>query len=416
MSLNLPTVTVTPGPTWANNVNTAFSVVDGHNHTSGSGVQIPSAGLNINADLSFAGNNATNLRSTRFSNTGGIISGANDLACLYSSGGDLYWNSGAGISIQLTIGGALNASSIGGIGGDYATSGATVSYSSLNQTFTFWQSSGVSALMDVGSIKLHPIGVSYYTLIQANSLMSSNYSLTLPAALPSGQAALIVDNTGAMSFQGIGGAVEHGWELNGAYAALTYPQNNIDSVFFASYAITIQSVFIYSSTNGNTGITEFDLKFKNSPSGAWTSVFSTTGKIAANSTIAIGALVTTGIGPYTATCTLNNHGFVIGDSVTIAGITPSGYNGTFTVTGATTNTFTFTVGSALGSNTTTGTLATRTLVYTDSGSIVGAQAGVTKPVLSTTSIPAGAIIRWDLLSSMSAGATDARIRMYYTKS
>jgi len=417
MNLNLPTVTVTPGPTWANNINTALTVVDGHNHTSGSGVKVPAAGLNINADLSFAANNATNLRSVRLSNTGGVISGANDLSCIYSSGGDLYWNSGGGIPVQLTIGGALNASSIGGIGGDYSTSGATVSYSSLNQTYTFWQSSGVSALMDMGTIKLHPIGVSFYTQIQANPSLSANYTWTLPTANPATSSAIVVDNTGAWSYQVISSPQgEHAWELNGSYGTLTYPQTNIDSVFFAPYAITLQSVFIYSSTNGSSGTTEFDLKYKNSPSGAWTSVFSTTGKIAATSTIAIGALVTTGTGPYTATCTFNNHGFSIGDSVTIAGITPAGYNGTFTVTGATTNTFSFTVASALGNNTTTGTLATRTLVYTDSGAVVGSQAGVTKPVLSVTSIPAGSVIRWDLLTSMGAGATDARIRMYYTKS
>jgi hypothetical protein len=196
MNLNLPTVTVTPGPVWANNINTALTVVDGHNHTAGSGVLIPTAGLNINADLSFAANNATNLRSVRLSNTGGVISGANDLACIYSSGGDLYWNSGAGIPVQLTIGGALNATSIGGIGGDYTTSGASVSYSSLNQTFTFWQSSGVSALMDMGTIKLHPIGSSFYTQIQANGSLSANYTVTLPVSLPASQKFMTLDASG----------------------------------------------------------------------------------------------------------------------------------------------------------------------------------------------------------------------------
>jgi hypothetical protein len=204
---------------------------------------------------------------------------------------------------------------------------------------------------------------------------------------------------------------EHNWELNGSYGTLTYPQTNIDAIFFAQNAITINSVFIYSSTNGTTGITEFDLKYKTSPSGAFASILGTTGKIAATTTLAAGALTSVGT---VATVTLAGHGFVTGDSVTIAGATPAGYNGTFTVTGFTSGTFTYTVASGLATPA-TGTirLSTRTLVYTDSGAVVDSQAGVTKPVLSTTSIPAGSVIRFDLLQSMNTGATDARIRIYY---
>ena len=43
------------------------------------------------------------------------------------------------------------------------------------------------------------------------------------------------------------------------------------------------------------------------------------------------------------------HGFIEGQSVTIAGATPSGYNGTFTVFGLTPTTFNYTLGSALAS-------------------------------------------------------------------
>jgi hypothetical protein len=431
MGLSLPTVSVTPGPAWANNVNTAFGVVDSHNHTAGNGVPVPTAGLNINADLSFNGYNATTFRSLRLQSQASVLGGPNDLSCLFAVGGDLYYNSGAGQHVQLTIGGALNATSIGGIGGDYVTSGASVSYSSANQTFTFWQSSGVSALLDVGPLKIHAVGNANAVTFGANASMSSGYTMTLPVSLPAAQSFMTLDNTGAIaapwtvdnstikivSNQLVASTqAEHDWELNGAYASLTYPQNNIDAIFFAQTAVTINSVFIYSGTNGTTGTTEFDLKYKTSPSGSFSSILSTTGKIAATSTIAIGGIVTTGTGPFTATVTLANHGFVTGDSVTIAGATPAGYNGTFTVTGYTSGTFSYTVGSALGATTTTSTVATRTLVYTDSGSVIGPQAGITKPVLSVTSIPAGSVIRWDLLSSMNTGATDARIRIYYKPS
>ena len=434
MGLSLPTVSVTPGPAWANNVNTAFGVVDSHNHTAGNGVPVPSAGININGDLSFNGYNATTFRSLRLQSQPSVLGGANDLSCLYAVGGNLYYNSGAGQNIQLTIGGALNATSIGGIGGDYSTSGASVSYSSLNQTFTFWQSSGVSALLDVGPLKIHAVGNANYVTFGANASMSSGYTLTLPVSLPAVQSFMTLDNTGAIAApwtvdnstikivsNQLVAAVqsEHNWELNGAYPSLTYPLNNIDAIFFAQSAITISSILIYGSTNGTTGTTEFDLKYKTSPSGSWATIFSTTGKIASTTALAIGAIQTTGASsPYTATVTTTlPHGFVAGDSVTIAGVTPAAYNGTWTVTGApTTTSLTFSINTTQGASTVGGTLATRTLVYTDSGSVVGAQAGVTKPVLSVTSIPAGAVIRWDLIQSMNLGATDARIRMYYKAS
>jgi hypothetical protein len=53
-------------------------------------------------------------------------------------------------------------------------------------------------------------------------------------------------------------------------------------------------------------------------------------------------------------------------------------------------------------------------IWTDSGSVVGPQTGVTKPVISTSAITAGQAIRFDLIQAM-VGATDARIRLFYIK-
>lgn len=43
------------------------------------------------------------------------------------------------------------------------------------------------------------------------------------------------------------------------------------------------------------------------------------------------------------TVTVTGHGYQVGNTVTIAGVTPAGYNGNFTITGITTNTFTYNV-------------------------------------------------------------------------
>ncbi len=56
------TVSVTPGPDWATNLNTSLDAIDNHDHTSGKGVRITPAAMNINAALEFNGNNALELK------------------------------------------------------------------------------------------------------------------------------------------------------------------------------------------------------------------------------------------------------------------------------------------------------------------------------------------------------------------
>jgi hypothetical protein len=130
---------------------------------------------------------------------------------------------------------------------------------------------------------------------------------------------------------------EHFFELNGNYPSLSFPLLNIDAIFFAPYALTITSVWIYNGDAGASGTTEYDLKVASS-GGAFSSILSTTGKI--------------------------------------------------------------TSAAAAG-------------VWTDSGSVIAAQTGVTKPVISVANISAGQAIKWDLIQSMTGSATDARIRIFY---
>jgi hypothetical protein len=70
MMMPVPIPGVDPGPDWANNVNACLSIIDGHNHALGTGVQVTPAGLNINTDLPILGNNLTQVRSIRFNPQG----------------------------------------------------------------------------------------------------------------------------------------------------------------------------------------------------------------------------------------------------------------------------------------------------------------------------------------------------------
>jgi len=200
MSMLLPIPTVTPGPTYASENNDAFEVIDQHDHTPGKGLPIPSNGLNINNDLPFNGYNAGILRSTQFQNQGSPLSLPGDISSLYVSNGNLYYNNSIGQQVQLTSGAALNASSIGGIGGDYVGSGALVFYTSLNRTFTFWSATNVPANLDAGSITIREVALSPNGItIQSPTGLASSYSVTLPPALPSGPSFLTIDASGQIS-------------------------------------------------------------------------------------------------------------------------------------------------------------------------------------------------------------------------
>lgn len=108
MNLVLPDVSSTVGPTWATLLNAAYTSIDSHDHSTGKGVAITPSGLNISSDLSFAQNNATNLRSARLYNNSSFSAGVNDLTCLYALNNELYYKDGAGNVVQVTSGGTLN--------------------------------------------------------------------------------------------------------------------------------------------------------------------------------------------------------------------------------------------------------------------------------------------------------------------
>lgn len=112
MVLILPTPEVTVGPDWASQLVAALELVDAHDHTTGKGVQITPAGLNINSDLTFASYSATNLKGAVFQNDSTSDSTAGRV---YRVGSDLYYNNAAGVPIQLTSGTAVNSASSGAI-------------------------------------------------------------------------------------------------------------------------------------------------------------------------------------------------------------------------------------------------------------------------------------------------------------
>lgn len=195
MNLVISAIGVDSGFNWETNLNASLSIVDGHNHTSGRGVQIPSNGLNINSDLTFQSSNAIDLRSTRFAPQSAVLSELTDLDCLYVAGVDLYYNDGIGNNVRITQSGGV-AGSPGSIAN--LTSPASASYVAINKTFVWQSDSNTPASMDFASAILRNDAANSKGLVLSPPLaMAADYQITLPA-LPVSTSLLTIASTGEM--------------------------------------------------------------------------------------------------------------------------------------------------------------------------------------------------------------------------
>lgn len=206
MNLPIPTVGTDVGPDWANNLNACLSSIDSHNHTSGLGVQITPAGININAHLPFNGEPATQIGYVNLTGLSGGAPGLN--TSVYSSDGiDLYFEDGNGNLVRLTQGGSIvgTAGSITGL----PSGTASAAFSAASGTFVWQQATSTAANMDVGSIAIrypgsYPTPSGNYIQIQAPSTLATGYALTLPAALPGSNGAFLTSaTTGALGYTNI---------------------------------------------------------------------------------------------------------------------------------------------------------------------------------------------------------------------
>jgi len=241
MNLVLPNVSECPGPAWATDNNAAFSAVDSHNHSSGQGVPITPAGLNISTDLTMAGNNLTNARSVRFMPQGSPLAGAADLGCIYESGVDLYYNDGEGNQVRITQGGNVTGST-GTITG---LPSGTASASFAAGTFTWQAATNTPATMNSGPLVVGAAGVvnsKTVTLTPTNTL-AANYVLTFPAGLPGTVSLATIDAAGNIATTTA--PTLSGGTLNGTYGG--NPTFSGDPVFSGSVTFS-GSVAISSGT------------------------------------------------------------------------------------------------------------------------------------------------------------------------
>jgi hypothetical protein len=219
MLLPTPVPSVDPGPDYAVKNTACFNVIDGHNHSPNSGVQITPAGINISTDLPFNGNNATLLRSSRYSPQTAPLNTPADINELYVSGVDLYYNDGNGKQIPITSMGTVT----GAAGTITGLPSGTASASYAGSTFTFQSATSTPATMNVGSVIIGREDTSNINVtISASSSQAADYDLTLPPTAPAANQVPISDGSGNLSWSWgllpLGSVIATFPNLTGAYS------------------------------------------------------------------------------------------------------------------------------------------------------------------------------------------------------
>lgn len=194
MGLVVPVIGVDSGLVWEQSLVADLSILDGHTHSPGSGVQINPAGININSALNFQGQSATGLQAATFTQQASF---ATLNSIFFGTDGNLYINDGAGDpSIQVTSGGAVLATSSG-----IASGTASASFSS--GVLVVNSAASTPANIQVASVLLgnNSAGSKFLTL-SPPAAMAANYSLTLPT-IPGSTGFVTLDTSGNFSASSI---------------------------------------------------------------------------------------------------------------------------------------------------------------------------------------------------------------------
>lgn len=190
---------VTAGPQYATDIVSNFSTIDAHDHTTGAGVKVPVAGMNINGDLPFGGNGATGLGRSQYNSLGAALSGSGNYRSVHVVSGELFYLDASGNAVQLTSGGSV-AGSAGNITG--LSSPASVTFST--NKYIFKDTATSFAVMESADVRLFEdsaSAITNYVALKSPDSLAATYTLTFPGALPADTRYMASSSGGALSFE-----------------------------------------------------------------------------------------------------------------------------------------------------------------------------------------------------------------------
>lgn len=155
MNVALPTVGGDANA-WGTELNTGLGVLDSHDHTAGKGTPVPTAGINIDADLDMNGHSPSSTAAVKFSSqSAGTITTANAVQVI---SGDLWYNNNSGTPVQITSGNSITSSS-----SPLVPSGVIWPYGGVSAPTGFLLCDGSSLLRASFSDLFAAIGTTYGT-------------------------------------------------------------------------------------------------------------------------------------------------------------------------------------------------------------------------------------------------------------
>lgn len=174
---------------WDTLLNAALTRVDGHDHTTGLGAAIPSAGIELDADLPINGFALTGAKAITLTPISSAAMSAYDNALYVATSGDLYLRNGGGADVRITAGGVLNVASLaGGIGGDYTAAGALFSFDDANDRYLAQQQGSPRpwAGVAMGRLDLYEQAPSIANRVRLRSpnALAASYEVVFPGAVP----------------------------------------------------------------------------------------------------------------------------------------------------------------------------------------------------------------------------------------
>lgn len=258
MSLVLPT-DHGDSNVWGPILEDVFDLLDAHDHTTGKGVKVPSAALNINADVAWSSSGTnyaiTALKAVDFTPTSASSVSALASALFFNSddANNLYARTQAGVNVKILDGSTLNVSIVGGIGGDYTAIGALLDYDDATDSYRFRQQTSAAVrqyaklraadlvLFEYKAAGATPVPTNTWT-VKSPAALAGALSFTLPATLSGADALVQATSAGVMS---------HSNTLTVALTAPSFLYTAVDYIMIPPSAAcsTVGSVHTYSAAN-----------------------------------------------------------------------------------------------------------------------------------------------------------------------